>query len=234
MTNHNIKLLLFDIDGTLIRTAGAGKKAMERSFEKVYGTQDGLQGIQLMGRTDPSILNEALNNHNLRWEKKEVEQFKKYYFQFLKEEIELPRTGKRICVGVPSLLESLGYRSEFILALLTGNWRYSAFLKLRYFGIAKYFTIGAFADDSHKREDLVPLVLKRFKKDRGINIPNKNVYVIGDTPLDIQCAKPYGVRTIAVATGFHGVKELEKEEPDYVFQNFEHTDEVINILSNYC
>lgn len=225
-----MKLLLFDIDGTLIRTAGSGKRAMERSFEKVYGIEDGFHDIEMMGRTDPSILMEALKNHNLEWREEETEQFQKYYFQFLEEEIEVPRPGKHICPGVDSLLKTLRDQSNLVLGLLTGNWRRSAFLKLHHFGIDVYFSIGAFADDSYRREDLVPVVIERFKKNRGIEVTRENVYIIGDTPLDIRCAKPHGVRTVGVATGFHNLEELVLEEPDYLLQNFQRTEEVLKIF----
>ena len=200
---------------------------MERSFEKVYGLKDGFQDIQMMGRTDPSILQEALANHGLEWRGEEVERFRETYYRFLEEEIEIPRPGKRLCPGVPSLLAVLEEKSGFILGLLTGNWRSGAFLKLRHFEIDGYFTVGAFGDDSPRREDLVPIVVERFKKERGIRISREDVYVIGDTPLDVRCAKPHGVRTVGVATGFHSLEELAVEEPDYLFPNFENVEEVV-------
>ena len=227
-----MRVLLFDIDGTLIRTGGAGKSAMERAFEKIYGIKNGFDGIQMMGRTDPAILMEAANNYNIKLEDKKIEEFKKAYFQFLEEEIEVPRPGKYICPGIPTLLSSLENQTNLVLGLLTGNWRQSGFLKLHHFGIDGYFTIGAFADDSFKREELVPVALKRFEEEYGEKPSQRDVYVIGDTPLDINCAKPYGVCTVGVATGFHSLEELKEAKPDYLFEDFQNTEEVVKIFSH--
>ena len=123
-----MKLLLFDIDGTLIRTAGAGKVSMERSFEQVFGIKNGFHDIQMMGRTDPSIVQEALSGHQIEWDDEKVDRFREIYFNLLENEIQNPRPGKRVCPGIPSLLEALNEKSEFILGLLTGNWRKSALL----------------------------------------------------------------------------------------------------------
>jgi phosphoglycolate phosphatase len=127
-------------------------------------------------------------------------------------------------------VESLVNRTEFILGLLTGNWRTSAYIKLRHFGIDGYFTVGAFADDSALRKDLVPSALGRLKRDRGIEVAMEEVYVIGDTPLDIQCAKPHGVRTVGVATGFHSLEEIASENPDFIFRDFQDTEKVLEIF----
>ncbi len=226
-----MKLLLFDIDGTLIRTAGAGKVSMERSFEKVFGIQNGFHDIHMMGRTDPSILKEALSGHHLEWDEKKVDQFRETYFRFLKSEIQKPRSGKKVCPGIYALLKSLDEQSDIILGLLTGNWRQSAMIKLGHFKIDHYFIMGAFADDSSDRNELVPIAIERLEKEQKIRIEKQDVYVIGDTPLDIKCAKPYGVRTVAVATGFHSVQDLALEKPDYLFHNFEQTEKILPTFS---
>jgi phosphoglycolate phosphatase len=203
---------------------------MERSFEKTYGLKDGFRGIQLMGRTDPSLLLEALEQHHLEWKDAEVEKFREYYYWFLEEEIEKPRPDKTLCPGVPSLLTALYRERDVVLGLLTGNWRYSGLIKLRHFGIDGFFTLGAFADDSIRREDLVPFALDRAAKASGIKPDKETVFVIGDTPLDIRCARPHGVRTVAVATGVHSLEALRSENPDYLFENFSDTDEVLRIF----
>lgn len=226
----SFKLLLFDIDGTLIRSAGAGRAALERSFQIIYGIKDGFHDIHMMGRTDPGILKEAFMNHGLEWREDQVARFKEAYFQFLKEEIEVPREGKRTCPGIPTLLSLLRDRSDLILGLLTGNWRTSSLIKLRYFGLDGFFNIGAFGDDSSFREELVPIVLERIEKKLRVRLAKEGVYVIGDTPLDIQCAKPHGVRTVGVATGFHTIEQIAHEKPDFLFENFEDTEKVIEVF----
>ena len=223
--------LLFDIDGTLIRSAGAGRAAMERSFKDVYGVDDGFHEIHMMGRTDPSILMEALENRGLDWNAQEMERFQNTYFRYLEEEIEVPREGKKTCPGIEALLPELQKRPDVVLGLLTGNWRTSGLIKLRHFGLDVYFPVGAFGDDSSRREDLVPIVLERFKMQWGDRLEKEHVYVIGDTPLDIRCAKPHGVRTVAVATGFHTTEQLAPDAPDYLFEDFHDTEKVLAIFN---
>jgi len=225
------RLLLFDIDGTLMRTAGAGREAMNRTFEKVYGIRDAFNNIMMMGRTDPGILYEALENHGLAQKEEEIERFRETYFWILAEEIEIPRSGKHLCPGVVELLDTLQNEKKVIIGLLTGNWRYSALIKLRYFGIDEYFTIGAFADDSSDREDLVPIVIEKLKNQRHLNLLKHHIFVIGDTPLDIRCAKPHGVRTLGVATGFHSIDDLKKESPDYLFEDLSEIGQLIDIFT---
>ena len=230
MDDGALKLLLFDIDGTLIRSAGAGRRSMERAFEQLYGIKNGFHGVEMMGRTDPAIVKEALENHRLEYQDGKMETYKRLYFEFLEGEIELPRDGKQVCVGIQKLLFALEQRSDLVLGLLTGNWRTSGLIKIRHFGLDKYFIFGGFADDSGIREELVPIAIDRFKKQCGFSIEPQNVFVIGDTPLDILCAKPHGVRSVAVATGFHTVDELAVEEPDFLFESFEETEKVIEIF----
>ncbi len=227
-----MKLLLFDIDGTLIHSGGAGKIAMERAFEKVYGISDAFGNIPLMGRTDPSILMEVLEKQGLAWTEPETEKFREFYFWFLEEEIEKPRQGKRICPGVLPLLSSLQQEHDLELGLLTGNWRYGGQLKLRHFGIDGFFKIGAFADDSVRREDLVPIAMERYYNTSGIRLEKGEVFVIGDTPLDILCARPHGVRTVAVATGVHSLEQLKAENPDHAFENFLNLNEVLGVFES--
>jgi len=225
-----LKLLLFDIDGTLIHSGGAGKIAMERAFEKVYGIPGAFGDIPLMGRTDPSILSEVLEKQGLARTEPEAEKFREFYFWFLEEELEKPRQGKRICPGILPLLSALQNEHDLELGLLTGNWRYGGQLKLRHFGIDGFFKVGAFADDSSRREDLVPIAIQRYFNTGGIRLGKGDVFVIGDTPMDISCAKPHGVRTVAVATGVHSLEQLKAENPDHAFENFLNLNEVIGVF----
>ena len=226
-----MRLFLFDIDGTLVRTAGAGRASMERSFEQIYGVSRGFEGVEMMGRTDPSILSEALKNHGLEYEEKGVEAFRELYYSILEHEIEVARPGKQICPGIVELLDAISCKSGIAMGLLTGNWKRSAHLKLHHFKLDTYFPFGAYGDDSALREDLVPVVIERFlRASCGTRLSPKEVYVIGDTPLDVQCARPYGVLTVAVATGFHSVEQLTESKPDFLFANLENTEDVIERL----
>lgn len=227
-----MRLLLFDIDGTLVRSAGAGKRSMEMAFQKIYGVSNGFQNIHMMGRTDPAILAEAFRNHGLEPKAEDVTRFRELYFQTLESEIERPREGKRVCEGIPTLLDSLKDRSEVMLGLLTGNWRTSGYIKLRYFKIDGYFEMGAFADDSEDRNALVPVAVKRAYGLNQVKLNPNDVFVIGDTPRDVACAKPHGARTIAVATGFHSAEVLEESGADFVLENLGDTQKVVDILTD--
>jgi len=225
-----MKLMLFDIDGTLIRTAGAGKYAMEKAFQEVYGFPDGLHRISMMGRTDPSILREAMCNHGLVWNENKADAFRHAYYRIIETEIHVPRNGKHVCAGIIPLLKALSERKDIALGLLTGNWKRSAYVKLAYFKIDTFFPFGAFADDSEMRPDLVPVAIRRFEERAHTQIPPDQVYIIGDTPLDIDCGRQHHTRTIAVATGFHTYRDLAAHKPDFIFESFADTDNVLTRL----
>lgn len=224
------KLLLFDIDGTLVRTAGVGRDSMNLAFKKIFGIRNAFEGVEMMGRTDPLILEEVLKNHQLNASHQEIEDFKELYFAILEETIELPRIGKRLCPGIDALLKHLEEKSNSIRGLLTGNWRYGAFVKLHHFDLDRYFTMGVFADDNPNREEMVPVAIEKIESRYGFQLQLEKVYIIGDTPRDINCAKPHGVVTIGVATGLHDLQSLIDAGADYTFENFEAVDEALNLL----
>gem|GEM_PF-5107168 len=161
-----------------------------------------------MGRTDPLILDEVLKSHALSGDEERIGRFRETYFRILQEEMDMPQEGKRLCPGIQPLLDALSRNPRITLGLLTGNWRDGAYIKLRHFGIYGRFELGAFADDSAIRTDLVPVAMERFHLRKGFRVAPHNVAVIGDTPLDVACAKPHGTSTLAVATGLHTVEEL--------------------------
>lgn len=225
-----MKLLLFDIDGTLILSGGAGLRAMTRAFARLYGIADGLAGVNLSGRTDNSILRDALAKFDLP-DTEEVEaEFKALYFELLAEEMPLPVDGKRIMPGVAELLEALASRPEVHLGLLTGNWQTSGYLKLADFGLDRYFQFGAFADDSSIRDELLPFAVERFERRHKLRPQPEEVYVIGDTPYDIRCARPHGARAVAVAAASHSLTDLAAWSPDHLFADLTDTAAALEVL----
>jgi phosphoglycolate phosphatase len=226
------RLLLFDIDGTLIRSAGAGRAAMDIAFEQVFNIPCGFDGIQMMGRTDPGILQEAFDNHGLTWDNARVEIFKDTYFRKLEEGLAEPRDGKYVCPGIVEILNQLQNNPNIVIGLLTGNWRSSGYAKLVYFGIDHYFVLGAFADDSADRSKLVPVAMRRFEELYTHPVARDDVFVIGDTPLDIIGARPHDVKTVAVATGFHATDQLMPESPDFLFEDFSDVPRVMAVLQS--
>jgi len=225
-----LKLILFDIDGTLINSGGAGSESMQIAFQKVWGIQNGFKDIFMMGKTDPAILEEALKKHNLTWDESRINTFKKYYFTTLKKEIKKDRPGKRVCPGIIPLLQYLYTSKENFLSLLTGNYKKSAFIKLNYFNLGHFFKNGVFSDDTEKRNEMVPIIKRKIKKKRKIIFKNKDIFVVGDTPSDINCARINGVQSLAVATGVHTFEELKSHKPDYLFTDLSETDQVVQVL----
>jgi phosphoglycolate phosphatase len=214
-----MKVLLFDIDGTLMLSGGAGLRAMNEAFFRIYGVRDTLLHMDLAGRTDTSIIKEALNANQLPFHEKKLCEFQELYFSLIEREIDLPANGKRPMPAVPELLETLSHRDQVFLGLLTGNWEKSGRIKLDHFNLGRYFNFGAFSDDSEIRTELLPFAVKRFEQKYHISPEPQDVYVIGDTPADIQCAKPHGAISVAVATSKYKVDDLKKHYPDHVFND---------------
>jgi phosphoglycolate phosphatase len=225
-----MKLLLFDIDGTLVLSGGAGKRAMNRVFEELYGFAAVMEGITLSGRTDDKIMMDAYARAGIEFSYSELQRFKARYFDVIKLEMLVDHNGKRIMPGVAQLLPELQKRDDVYLALLTGNWEQGGRTKIGYFGLDSYFPFGAFSDDSAERTKLVPIAARRFQKLYSLSPQPREVYVIGDTPADIQCAKPHGVVSVAVAAASHTVEDLRPFEPDVLLKDLTDLSRVLEIL----
>jgi phosphoglycolate phosphatase-like HAD superfamily hydrolase len=223
-------IILFDIDGTLIHTGGSGKHAMEAAFEEIFAITNGLENVLLAGQTDPKILLDAFAKYGLSWNDELVEKFKQRYFLHLREDMNRPRSKRRIMPGFPKLLEEMHKLPRMHLGLLTGNWVHGAEIKLTHFGLWKYFEFGAFGDDESDRNKLVPHALRRAGEKFGIRPNRDRVFVIGDTPRDIHCARPHGAVAIAVATGEYSVEQLRAEKPDFLFEDFGEVEKVLKIF----
>lgn len=225
-----MKLLLFDIDGTLLLSGGAGLRGMNRAFEQMYGIADILDGITLSGRTDDKIMMDAYAKAGRTFSYPELAKFKALYFQFIEQEMQVDGPRKRTMPGVATLLPKLAARENVFLGLLTGNWEKSGRAKLDHFGLNKYFDFGAFSDDSSDRNELAPIAMKRFTQQYAVDLEADDVYVIGDTPADIHCAKPHGVVSVAVAAAGHSVEDLKPHDPDYLFEDLSATHKILEIL----
>ena len=224
-------LVLFDIDGTLIHSGGSGVHGMNLAFEEIWGMANALQGVPLSGRTDVLILQEALQRQRLAWTAAEIDQFKERYFLHLAADMQQPRPARRLMPGFPELLEHLRKMKHVHLGLLTGNWHKSAEIKLAHFGLWKYFEFGAYADDESDRNKLVPHAIRRAQELYGTTVARDRVYVIGDTPRDIECARPHSATAVAVATGEYSAEELRRHEPDFLFEDFSQVEAVLEILN---
>jgi phosphoglycolate phosphatase-like HAD superfamily hydrolase len=222
------KLLLFDIDGTLVLTGGAGGRAMTRAFEDLYGIPNAFAGIPFNGRTDAWILSQAAANYSVSPDA--LDAFKPLYLEYLVVELEKPGPRKGVMPGVRELLDSLSLRDDVFIALLTGNFEQGARIKLEHFDLWRYFPCGAFGDTVHERNHLLQVALASVEGVGGLRANPADAVIIGDTPLDVGVALSGGARAIAVATGSHTTLELHTCGAHAVFEDFSDLDAVLAAL----
>ncbi len=230
MASRRHLLALFDIDGTLLHSGGAGKRAMIAAFRDVFGRDNGFADVAMAGRTDPEIVREALHKQGIPWKAELVEAFRKRYLELLGPELQRPVPNKRLLPGIPAVLEALRELGFITLGLLTGNWREGAYAKLHHFGIDGYFRLGAFADDAEERDRLLPFAMARMQQVTGVAVRPQDVVVVGDTTRDIDCARPHGAVALAVATGGNSTEELARARPDFLLADLSDTAAVIKIF----
>lgn len=231
-----MKLLLFDIDGTLLSTDGAGRRAIHRALIDRAGTPGVLPGYRLDGKTDPQIVRELLaqGGHASPEDLTLVEEICTQYVAHLGEELERPGYVTRAMPGVPALLEALAPREEageVMVGLLTGNVVGGAALKLKAAGIGlERFSVGAYGLDGRHRPDLPPVALARASARLGRPVLGADTWIIGDTPADVACGRPVGARALAVATGSYGVTDLEATGAELVLADLSDTAAVLDGL----
>jgi len=204
-----VKLLLFDIDQTLINSGGAGLRALDRACEKVLGLKNAMQGISPHGKTDPAIAREILRARLDRASRdgSDIPSILEAYVSFLKEEVQLS-PGYCVLPGIVSLLEEMLHRQDVVLGLATGNIELGARIKLERGGLNRYFEFGGFGSDSEDRTELVRRAADKAADKIGTSIPPSNIFVIGDTPLDIDAGNRAGFKTIGVGTGSYSAEQL--------------------------
>lgn len=230
-TLYMSKLVLFDIDGTLILTGGAGIRAMNRAGAAILGAPDLINGIQVAGRTDSIILHDALRALGRDLDEVLFAQMRARYVACLEEEILLPGSGVNgVLPGIPELLAALHGHDDVFLGLLTGNFEAGARIKLERFDLWRYFRCGAFGDDAADRNLLVPFALDRARGCGLNDLAYRDIFVIGDTPHDVACADAVGAVPIAVATGSYTVEELRATGAELVFEDLTATDEVVDLI----
>jgi phosphoglycolate phosphatase len=222
------RLLLFDIDGTLIHSGGAGVEALKSAFKERFGMDEDLEGIEIAGMTDSGIAISILNKHHIAATHENVSAFLDSYVHFLS--LELPRRKGKLLPGVLQLLETLQGRPHVALGLLTGNISRGARLKLEHYGVWHFFEFGAFADDHLDRNQLGRVARARAEEKHGSEFAASQIDVIGDTPRDIACGKALGARTIAVATGRWSREELAKFQPDFLIDDLSNVQTIIDTL----
>ena len=226
-----MSLILFDIDGTLLLSGGAGVRAMSKTFEALFGVRDAFAGISIGGNTDTFLLSTALARANLPDNAEVHAQFRAAYVPVLESEIQQPGTGRHgLMPGIEPLLVALNAHESFHLSLLTGNYAPAAQIKLSHFGLAEYFRWGTFGEESANRDDLGRIAMTRARQRCVPSAALERAVVIGDTPHDIACARAAGLRMLAVATGFYSVDELKAAGADVALPDLTETARVMEML----
>jgi phosphoglycolate phosphatase len=225
------RLVLFDIDGTLVWPNGAGALAMQRALEEVFGTSGGLEDVAMVGMTDRSIIQQALAGSGLsaadiqaRWEA---------FAQALERHMESTVIERqlRACPGAIALLEALAAREDVLLGLVTGNLENTAPIKLRAAGIDPViFRVGGFGSDHGDRNELPAIAARRAEMLTGETFAGQDIVVVGDTPADVACGKAVGGCTVAVATGSLPRDRLVAARPDYLFPDLTDGEAVIRAI----
>jgi phosphoglycolate phosphatase len=226
-----MRLLLFDIDGTLIRSHRAGRMAMESALIELFGEAGPLESYPMSGKTDHRILSDLLVSIGL--DEKEIAAKLPLVYEVMTEKARqiYPDKGIAPCPGVGELLSALRVRKDVVLGLLTGNIETTAPLKLQAAGIEPWqFVVGAYGSDSGDRNQLPAIVMDRASQLTNHPFAGNNTVIIGDTPADILCARAGKAAAIAVASGWHSKSTLAKYQPDHLLDNLTDTATVMRLM----
>jgi phosphoglycolate phosphatase len=213
-----VRLVLFDIDGTLVHTGHAGTKAFAQTFAHVFGLKHGSEQMKFAGRTDVSLVREFFKIHGISASREHFADFFDNYVFWL-DQI-LAQTVGRECAGVRNFIgELLELPQPPMLGLLTGNIQLGAQIKLRHFDLWNFFVMGGFADDHEERNHIAAAALARGRRVLDPHLQPHEVVVIGDTPFDVKCGKFIGAKTLAVATGGSTYEELLSCDADWTVRD---------------
>ena len=231
-----MRLILFDIDGTLLWTNGAGRRAIHRALLDEMGTAGPIDGYRFDGKTDPQIVRELLElaGHPDARSETCVTAVCRRYVDLLTAELAKPTQVTKLYPGIGELLAALEPHEtagRALVGLLTGNVEQGAALKLRSAGLdPARFVVGAFGSDSGRRSDLPAIAAERAGRRTGRRFAGADLVIVGDTPDDVACGRPMGARTVAVATGFYDVAALRAAGATHVFQDLVDTPAVLEAL----
>lgn len=228
-----MKLLLFDIDGTLLSTHGAARRAFERALLDVYGTAGPIDDHDFAGKTDPQIARELLRLAGLADARIDdgLPRLWQGYLAGLADEMNSPDHRTGVMPGVPALLDELERRSDdALLALLTGNIEPGAVLKLESVGLERRFRFGAYGSDDERRGRLPAVALSRARDRAGRSFDAADAVIIGDTPYDVACGREAGMRVAGVATGPYTTEQLMTAGADVAWDTLADTAAVVDWL----
>ncbi len=227
-----MKLILFDIDGTLLQTDGTGRKSMEAALTLVYGAS-GDPAYRYDGKTDRQIAREQMRHAGIdnATIDARMNDLLDAYLGNLGEALVRDPASAQLCEGVHALLDAVEGSTDVVMGLLTGNVRDGAAHKLHAVGLdIGRFRINAFGSDHEHRPELPRVAQRRAQETLGLDLPGDRIVIIGDTPADIACGRPIGARAIGVATGRYAVEELAAHAPHAVFADLSDTERVLEAL----
>jgi phosphoglycolate phosphatase-like HAD superfamily hydrolase len=228
-------LVLFDVDGTLIDTAGAGRAGLEAGFRAVYGLADARRhasAVRFGGKTDPAIIADIARSAGISPATVEARyaDLQEAYVAALRAELAVADSRRRVLPGVRALLDALADRPDVALGLVTGNVEEGARVKLDAFGLSRYFVDGGFASDHPDRSEIARIAHQKLSRRAGYRFPPDRVMIIGDTELDVLCARANGFRAIAVASGSTTHAELVGAGADAVFADLTDAPAILSAL----
>lgn len=220
---------LFDIDGTLLNSGGAGQAAMEAALLKMFGA-NAVHGISTAGRTDRAIVSDLFSFFQIAFDEKVWEDFVAAYLEELPKHL-ATRDGL-VLPGVVHILETLHAREDVVLGLLTGNFARGAKAKLSHFRLDHFFLFGGYGDEHHHRDDVAREALRLLQEIHHEPVDLERLWVIGDTPADVQCGRAIGAKVIAVGTGLYSMEDLEATNADYLFEDFSEPSRVLALFDD--
>lgn len=224
-----VKVCLFDIDGTLLTSGGAGQVGMERALAEVFGITNHDVDIPAAGRTDRAITSDLFKHHRIDLTTENFSRFLQAYERHLPAA--LAACEGLVYPGIYQLLDILSTRDDVHLGLLTGNYRVGADHKLRHYRLAQHFEFGGFGDDHPHRDDVARTAFAAACEKLQSEVEPANVWVIGDTPADVRCARAIGAQAVAVATGIYTAAELAPTAPDHLFEDFAEHERFLALLA---
>lgn len=227
------RLVLFDVDGTLVHTHGAGSRSVREALRQVYGRTGPMDRYDFHGRTDPQIVRELMRMAGLDDEAidRGMDELWALYLDRLAQELERPGTTTEVLPGVVDLLDALHETQNDLVALLTGNIKAGARLKLKAADLWHRFDFGAYGSDHERRDRLPAIAVERARQATGLEFAGRNVVIIGDTPFDVRCGRELGVWAVAVATGKHTPVELEAAGADVVLNDLADTRRALEAIA---
>ncbi len=225
------KLVLFDIDGTLLSVHGAGMRAMEKAGKVLYGDGFCLKDVEAAGQLDPDLFAVGARRAGIESGGENLERFKELFGEFLVDELAHEDAVIKVMPGIDLLVKDLHERDDVVIGLLTGNYTHTGPIKLRAAGIdPELFSINSFGDDGETRPALVGVAMARYEAVHGRTLRGDDVVVIGDTPRDVECAKVNGCYSVGVGTGFFSVEELLDEGADVALEDLTDAGAIYGLL----